>query len=358
MITGSGPSDPALRRAWLATHQPYSVKTKDGWMPISNTEPGSTTLGMVADFAQIWNQLDEPTAEQAAMAFGFVVMKDLADKTYWKTVGDLIDLTASVKYGEEPGRKLKEVLMSPVTTAVTGGPLVAGAARAIDPIRREARGFFDGLVARTPGYSKALPPMRDGYGDPILPAQAVGGAWTGIVSPLSIKPFEEDRVKKEGDRLQARLPLFPWQIGGKLRDDFDIKESLPEDRIGVELTPQQRDRAMQIYRNTIRHPETGIEKSLLNNPEYPKQTRAMQREMFMNFLSDAKAQALEALQIEDVELGKKILRSDAASVKPFLQEQEQKVLEQQVQETTTLLETLAPEQQENLMRFGIMGSEE
>jgi len=356
IITGSGPVDPALRRAWLATHQPYSIRTKDGWMPITNTEPGTTILGMVGDYAQVMNQLDDPTAEQAAMAIAFTIMNDLADKTYWRTVSDLVDVASSAKYGEEPMKKIEKTLMAPVVTVATGGPAVGAVTRAIDPIRRESRSFMDEIVSRVPGYSKTLPPMRDGYGDPILPPQAIGGAWLGIASPLTFKSETDDPLKQMGSKLQAKLPRFPWTIGGKTHDEFDLRQPMPEDRIAVELTPQQRDRAQQIYKNMIRHPEHGMETTLLNNATFQKQTRAMQREMFESFLADAKSTALDALLVEDPPLFKKVLQSEAMSLKPLMNEQDQRTLERQVGEATTLMESLAPEQRRNLMRWGILES--
>src|SRR3972149_6448210 len=89
-ITGSGPIDPALRNVWLVTHQPYSVRSKEGWIPITNLEPASTPFGLVADFTQIMDQLDGPTAEQGAMASVFTIMQNFADKTWWRTLSDVV----------------------------------------------------------------------------------------------------------------------------------------------------------------------------------------------------------------------------------------------------------------------------
>lgn len=358
MITGSGPVDPALQRSWAATHQRYSIKTKDGWMPISNAEPGSTMFGMTADYAQILNQLDQPSAEQGAMAIAFTAMRNLADKTYWKTLSDLIDLASATTQGHEPGKRAKDVLMAPVVTVATGGPLVASIAKAVDPISRETRGFVDNLMARVPGYSKTLPPLRDGYGDPILPPQAVGPDWIGIASPLTLKPLETDRVKMEGAKLEVKLPKFPDTIGGTTRDDFDIRAPFPEDHFGVELTPQQRERGQVIYRDLIRNPKIGIEKLLLDNPRYQNQTRAMQRETFTSTLAEYRTTALHTLTVEDAELGKKIANSQAIRILPLLQGKEKAEAEQAITEFPTLFDSMAPEMRDNLLRYGILQPEE
>jgi hypothetical protein len=355
-ITGSGPVDPALRRSWLATHNPYSLRTKDGLVPISNFEPANTFPGLVADYAQIINQLDEPEAEQVAMAVMFAGVRNFADKTYWKTFGDVTDLVAAVRFGEEPGHKFAQTARGPLTTITTGGPLMAATARAIDPVMRDARAFVDERMARLPGYSKTVPAVRDGYGDPVLSQQAwtIGGPWVGIVSPFALKPHETDRVKLEGARLQAKLPSFPFQIGGRVTDDFDLRAPQPGDRLGVALSPQQRDRWQDLYRRIVRHPELGIESQVLNRTEYQGLTLAGQRETFTSYLYDAKSMALDALLVEDKELGKRSLEQEAANIAPLLQRQEQEALSQQTKESINLYDTLAPEMRDNLLRWGVL----
>lgn len=212
---------------------------------------------------------------------------------------------------------------------------------------------MDGYLARTPGYSSTLPPLRDGYGDPILPPQAVGGPWVGMASPVLFKPETTDRVKQEGDRLQAKLPTFPRNVGGSVADEYDLREPLPGDRVGVELSPQERDMWQQKYRFLLRHPEQGIEKQVLNNPLYKNQPQALQREIFSSVLADYKATAKELMLLENPELAKKILQSDAARVAPLLNRSDQEALQTQVQESLGLYDTMAPEMRENLQRWGL-----
>lgn len=359
LIEGSGPVDPQLRAAWLAAgHVPYSVRLPNGTrIPISNFEPWNTPLGLVADYTQIVDHLDEPSVAQGAMAVVFTLMKGMADKTYWRTVNDLVDVASGMALGHEPTTKTRDALMSPLTTVVTGGPLVGGVERAIDPTLREGRSYIDSLVAKVPGYSKTLPPVRDGYGDPVLPPIAVGGSWAGLVNPIQTKPASTDRVKIEGDRLQVRLPKFPWTLGGTIRDGFDIRDPFPEDKLGVELTPKQRDTQIQMYRNMLRHPEYGIEKALLDTPEYQEATRAAQRQMFSGLLAEYWQNAGQALQVQDVELGKKIIQSQANQVAPLLKEQDRQQLKQDTQLSIDLFTDMAPEMQDNLLRYGIYGEE-
>ncbi len=354
LITGSGPVDLGLRKAWLLTHEPYSFKGSEGWRPFRNTEPGSTIFGLVGDFAQIWNQLDDPTAEQGAMAITFTISRDLLDKTYWRSMEDGLEIVSALSRGEQPSKKLKDFVLAPITTVVTGGPLGAAIARADDPIRRETRTFMDGLMAKTLGYTEGLPCQRDALGECILPPQAVGGPWVGIMSPLTAKPFEEDWLANEVERLEVRTARFPDNVGGRMRDEFDIRQPFPEDRLPVALSLEQRDRWQVIYRNFLRNKEVGAEAMLRGKPFYENATRAAQRQMLSDFISDSKSSGRDALLVEDTELGKKVIETDATSVSPPLKQQEQEAMQQQVREAIDLFEVLAPEQQGNLLRWGFL----
>lgn len=358
ILTGGGPVDKGLRRSWLGTKQPYSIMGKDGWIPISNAaEPGTTSIELVADFAEIVNQLDDPTAEQGMMAGVLSISRDILDNTWWRTMGDLVDLVGSLRTGEGVGQQAMRVAAAPLINVTSGGPLGAAITRAQDPIRREARGLMDEWRARVPGYSSELPPMRDAYGDPILPPQALGGPWVGIASPLVTKGFEDDEIKKEGARLQVKIPQFPWSFGGTNRDDFDVRAPMPGERLPVDLTPQQRDRWQVIHKNILRHPELGIGPTILERDEYKNGTYALQREMFMDYMAQARSAAKDALLTEDVELGKKALSAQAERYLPMLQGEQREEAQGQIAESLDLLDTLLPEQRENLNKWGFMGPE-
>jgi hypothetical protein len=337
---------------------PYSVKTSAGAVPISNFEPWNTPLGLVADYMQIMDHLDEPSAEQGAMAIAFTLMKGLADKTYWRSVDDLVDVASGLALGHEPTTKARDVFLRPVVTALTGGPLVAAVTRAIDPTVRETRTVLDLFISKVPGYSKTLPPATDGYGDPRLAPSAVGGAWTNLVNPITLKPVTEDRVKMEGARLGVRLPDFPWTIGGSARGGFDIRQPFPEDRLGVELTAAQRYDRISMYRDLIRSPQQGIEKTLLNLPEYQALPRAAQRDAFSQFLSKAWTVSGEHLQIKHPDIARKVIDSQANRIAPTLQEQDRPALEQQRQEAKDAFSSMSPEERDNLLRYGIYGDED
>jgi hypothetical protein len=289
------------------------------------------------------------------MAISLAGVRDIVDKSYWQTVGQAVDFIGAVRSGEEPGRQAMRLIQGPLVTAASGGPLSAGIARAVDPVRREARGFMDQVRARVPGFSESMPPMRDGWGDPMVPPQPLGGGWAGLVSPLSAKGYEQDAIKKEGARLQAKIPLFPWSIGGKSLDDFDVRTALPGDPLPVDLSPKQRDRWQVIYREILRHPEKGIEPLLLNNPEYQNTPFAGQRNAYMNFLAIARQGAKDALMVEDDSLRRKEADATTGKYLPMLRPEMRPQVEAQISEGLDLMESLAPQERANLEAFGIMG---
>lgn len=250
-----------------------------------------------------------------------------------------------------------QVLASPLINVATGGPLGSGIAREMDPIKRETRGILDNITSKIPGYSKTVPPDRDPYGDPILYPQAIGGSWLGMVSPLILKPLEEDRVKKEGNRLQVKVPDFPWAIGGKMNDDFDIRAPYPEDSLPVELSPQERDQWQVMYRNLLRHQKYGIEAVLLNKPEYQNAPRALQREMFTDFLSQSRSTARDALMVKEPTIGVRVLENKAKHVLPMLTESQRAEVEPQLQQSISLFDSLSAQERMNLLRWGIVGEE-
>lgn len=353
-ITGGGPVDPAIRKAWLATHEPYSVQTKNGWVPYTNEDPMTQPVSIIADFTQIMDQLDEPSAKQAGLAMTYVVMRDSVNKSWWPAANQLLDIMQGVTRGQPVTAQGTKVLQGPIVTVATGGAIGGRIERAIDPVNRDARGLYESIAAKLPGFSHTQPPMTDDYGDIVIPAQPVGNSWFGLLSPLwpKYKPKTTDRVKLEGDKLQVRVPDFPNSIGGVGRDDFDLRAPLPEDRLGTDITTQQKARWKELYRLRLRDPEYGIESILLNDPDYKEQTRAGQRELFTDFLASSRAMARETLKVEDTELGKKIFKSEASRVLPMLQQQDRAETEQQIQEGLSLFDEMAPEALDNLMRFG------
>lgn len=162
-ITGKGPSDPKLRKMWLADNQPYSVKINGHWVSYRRAEPFASQLSIMADLAQMLrdNSDDLETQEQGSKVFyGMVAatVSGLTNKTYLTGLVDFMDAIGS----GSPSR---------VKNFVDGlvSPLVPNVAQAFnsDPYLRETQGMFDALVNRVPGWSQTLPARYNAFGEPV-----------------------------------------------------------------------------------------------------------------------------------------------------------------------------------------------
>lgn len=358
LITGGGPVNPLIQGQWKAVKQPYSIWGGDGYYPLTNLEPTTTPMALMADFAEIQNQLHEPDMAQTAAALALAGTRDIVDKTYWRTFGDIIDFLGDVRTGQPPSKRALSILAGPAVTATSFGPIGATVARANDPVLRETRSVIDDWRAKTLGYSKTLPPTRDIYGDPILIPQALGAKIVGplassLVLPITFKEKETDPIKLEGNRLSISAPRFPWKIGGgKISDTFDLRESLPGDLIPTDITPKQRDRWQQIYSSFIRNPNTGLLK-LMESNEYKNATFAMQRKMFMDAMAASKEGARFVLLGEDKELNRQVFTNMVQGVMPFITPDERPLMEQRAQSALDKLDAQSERMQGILRKWGI-----
>lgn len=355
-LTGSGPVDRGARQVWLATNEPYSLRTTNGSVPLSNMDPATGQLGLVADFTQIMASLDEPTAENATMAVTYSIVKNLIDKTWFPNVSKMIDIIQTASRGDVVENKFGKIIGSPLVTLATGGPIGTRVRTTIDPVRREARGVIDEIGSKLPYFSKDHPPVRDAYGDPVTPPQPVGGTFFGAFSPLWPKSKETttDRVKLEGEKIGAKISPFPWSLGGQAPEGFDIRTFDPTAKVGVGLTAQERDDWQEFYRQTLRDPENGIVAQVLDNPDYQEQTPAMKAKMFEAFVSAARTKGETAVQLKHPEIGIKLLNAQGASVMPLLQKQDQEDAQQTVTESISLFKSLPPDVLDNFMKYGDM----
>jgi len=206
-------------------------------------------------------------------------------------------------------------------------------------------------MEKTPGYSKTLPPMRDGLGDPILPPPSVPRHIVKGAIPILDRPNSDDPVRKEGARLSVRTSPFPTCISaGRLRDDFDINKPQPGDLIPVAITPQERDRWILIYRDMIRDPETGFQATVLDQGRYIDAPDYAKGEMYLGALARYKVAARDALLAENDQLRTKVFANTAESNQHLFQQEPTPAA--YPDKSPDLFDGLTPEQQRNLLRWG------
>lgn len=368
-IQGGGPIDPRLRRSWEAAgNVPYSIGVPGKRMPMQGKEPATQPMGMIADLTEIAAYMDPDEFAQTGLAITFAIINNFGEGNWIQGVGDFVHLLDEIKSGRMPSERSMDFLRKPLTEFATGGVLTNRIRSAENPIPREARGFIEGVQQRIPGWSRSLPPARDDYGDVIIPPQSWGGNWFGALLKPILPTFkgeeQADRVKKHAAEIQARMPFHGWTVGGRALPDSDFKEDRPEEVPGVMLTPEQRDRRIQIFRNLIRDPTTGIEK-VMDAQQYNSYqdgsptTPAYKRGIFEGYMQDRwkDSERLLLLMPENKDLQRKVIQNTNEAAKARMSEADKAQADitakeaMKIVDQITLDSVMTKEQQYNLYKY-------
>lgn len=197
-ITGRGPSDNQLRRQWLETHQPYSVKIGDKWVSYRRLEPMATAFQLVGDFAEIVSELDEPDAISGGTAILASLSQAAVSKTFLTGLTDFFDAIGS---GDE--HKFNRTFSNFVTSFSPNA--LRQLNTAIDPYYRETRGLLDEFAARTPGWSQTLDARRNIFGERAMrPGLAFDRAWNPFTM---MDPPEDANIRQALLELGKALPM-------------------------------------------------------------------------------------------------------------------------------------------------------
>lgn len=250
-ITGSGPSDPDLRKMWYAAgYRPYSFRvpravadklgiegdpSQDAFMSFARMEPWGTIFGIAADYAQIAGHIEREGAEDLATEIAFAIGRNITSKTFLMGVANAALAASDMdRYGERFFQRLAG------TVIPTG---VSQLARVNDPILREVRSTLDQIKSRVSGYSDTLEARRNWRGEAIMTDPGYG---PDILSPLYTHRAEPDQSSREMWRLRIGLRLPQRKVGG------------------VELTPKEYTR---LQKETGRAAGVAID-ALVNAPHY------------------------------------------------------------------------------------------
>jgi hypothetical protein len=191
-ITGSGPTDPPLKKQLQASGwQPYSFvfEGEDGhktYFPIGRFDPVGMPFGMVADVVDM--MVTNPGNKKSGdgiMAIGVALASAFSDKTFLMNLNQVIQALANPGEGGENIARYVGNLSSNLIPGSSGIKAYVNG----DEYMREARTYLDRTMGDMPGYSGSLPPQRDSFGDPIWRKRGLttGGA--------------EDTVEAEHNRI-------------------------------------------------------------------------------------------------------------------------------------------------------------
>jgi hypothetical protein len=202
-ITGGGPSNTRERAVKYASGwQPYSIRIGEMNYSFARGEPIGTIVGIVADLYEIREHATDTEITDLTALITAAIAKNVLSKTWTKGLSDLVEAVSDPdRYGENYIRKLAG------TVIPTG---LAQAARAQDPVLREARTVLDVIKSRIPGLSQTLLPRYDVFGQPIV---LEGSAGPDFLSPIYESRIKDDPVVRE----LLELKIFPAKLQRKIR---------------------------------------------------------------------------------------------------------------------------------------------
>jgi hypothetical protein len=268
-VTGAGPRDPQLQRAWRAAgNEPYSIQLP-GQRPISynQVEPLGMLMGSIADTFNIMKFAREDGRENLAASLMFGTGNAILSKTYMQGVANLFE---AMNDPDRSGDRIAQSMAMPFLSPQG----IAAAAHALDPFIRQHRTLMENEESRLPIVSQGLPPARTLWGDPIpqrdayLPFLPSDSFVPRFVSPWQLGP-EPGAVEPIDKWIWENRQAFPRadanQLGISKPSEFQSFQAGPGISAQVHLDPREFDRFQELAGNGLKDPGTGVgAKDLLN----------------------------------------------------------------------------------------------
>ncbi len=281
-ITGGGPSNPAARKALMATGwKPYSIVYDDPitgkrqYQSYQRAEPLSYVIGATADMVEIskYMDVDDETidSDEKTMRIGAAIIAGIAENTMSKTfVSGISDFT---KMMEDPKRYSKNWAQRMAGAQIPFSALRRDLSKIQDPYLRDAWDFKEKLKATggIPGWSEDSPNRLDLYGEPIY---HMNGDIMGVLSPFPNSPMTTDPVKLEVARVMT--------------ESRRVAISMPAKRIeGLKLTNKE-------YYSLVSQSRSELKLSGLNFSEALRKT--INSELYKGATVDTQATLLKNIQ--------------------------------------------------------------
>lgn len=257
-VTGGGPKDPKLQRAWRAAgNEPYSIRIGDKSYGYSQVEPVGLLTSAIADTFDISRFASEEDREALALSFVLGAGNALLSRTYLSGVGNFFE---ALNNPDSDGERWAEALVN--SMAAPAG--VAAMGQAIDPWVRAHYGMLDSVEKRLPFLSENLPPARTLWGDPIAAREgymplASGSVAANILSPVSVRGDAAEPIDKW---IWENRQAFPRgadnRLGIQKLSRFQNFERGPGVSAQVELDPGEFDRLQVLAGNDLKDPRNGM----------------------------------------------------------------------------------------------------
>jgi len=247
-ITGHGPHDPTERKEWLRLdNKPYSIRVGNEWYSYNRLEPLGMVMGLHADAVAIFKHVGEGEYGKIVPDLVKAIGDNILSKTFMQGLSNAFQATHDPdRYGE---RFINRFIGSFTPS------IVAGSARAIDPVLRDPQSPLDAIKTRLPGLSQDVLAKRDVWGGRIK--RGTEGI-EQFLSPISRSKIDPDPLSVEFARLELRPGQPSRTIMFRNLNDKDAPG------VPVKLPPESYDEYLRFSGNRVHRMLT----QLLNSPGY------------------------------------------------------------------------------------------
>lgn len=259
-ITGGGPTNPQMRRAWLdAGNQPYSVQVP-GQRPVSYpVEPFSRTIGAVADAVDLMKFAKPEDNDQLALSLALGMGHAFLSTTYMSQTSNFMN---ALQHPDTDGGRWVDQLVSSMAVPREAADITG----VIDPWVRAHYSLGQTIESKLPFLSQNLPFQRTVWGDKIPlkdafmpPFSGTGAAHMLSKSTLGPEPGSVEPIDKW---IWDNRTAFPQSADGRTgitRPSIVQRYgSGPGVQAEVQLTPYQYDRLQELSGNGVKDQATGL----------------------------------------------------------------------------------------------------
>lgn len=276
-ITGAAPKDPAKRRVFYQEGKlPYAVKLNGRWFQYG-VEPFGITIGLIADTLGVFDAIEQ---DDAALALGIGMAKNLADKSFLQGLSNFFDaLSEPERFGTRFAGQL-------ASSNIPFSGLIRGVANIQDPILRKKESAGDFFKNNLPGLKESLPPIYDIWGQSVV---FDGSAATKLLSPIRTSAESTDKATQEVARLQAK----PGSIRRSLGKDFELTDPV------YDLAQKQSGRLAKEFVDR-----------LVNAPDWDKRADTIQADQIQKAFRDARSIVRKKLSVTQTNrVAKKLVKA-------------------------------------------------
>ena len=195
----------------------YSIKIGDRYYQYNRFDPLGSVFGLVADldfaFKHGYDPADPDSGTalaELAQATGIAFMQNALNKTWTKSLADLMDTATTLAEGgsDVAERTAARFTADQLGKAIPYSSFLRGLAQSIDPTVREAWTVRDRIFRQLPGLSDELPPVRDLLGREVTRENA---EWFWI-NPFGANPESDNKLDQELARLSFDATLLPKKV--------------------------------------------------------------------------------------------------------------------------------------------------